>query len=88
MSPTLSSRLLISDGDIFIFCAETAMANAVKERRSNSGVLFIVSIVVVCFTFNNTAKLQRIFIYENVCLVISLKMCIFAMDFKEREHYE
>ena len=40
ISPTLSNRLLISDGDILIFCADASMANTVKARRSNSGEPF------------------------------------------------
>ena len=39
ISPTLSNRFLISDGDIPIFCAEASIANTVKARRSNSGSL-------------------------------------------------
>ena len=35
ISPTLSSRLLISDGDIPIFCAEASITSTVKVRRLN-----------------------------------------------------
>lgn len=38
MSPTLSSRLLISEGDMFIFLAEASMAKTVKAKRSNASV--------------------------------------------------
>ena len=40
MSPTLSNRLLISDGEIPIFCADASIASTVKASRSKSGVVF------------------------------------------------
>ena len=53
MSPTLSSRRLISDGEMPIFCADASMASTVKARRSNSGdvVFMVVGVEVALSAF-------------------------------------
>ena len=72
ISPTLSNRILISDGDMPIFCAEASIANTVKARRSNSGEPFsncsLSSIYHNNVGFNNsetsTYRLMQIYIYS------------------------
>lgn len=74
MSPTLSSRRLISDGEMPIFCADASMASTVKARRSNSGdVVFMVVGVEVALSA-----------FEQVRGKVREKTYLFSMERKKK----